>query len=162
MLRLPPRLKGQAQRGSLHSCQISGDNAREDDAVESPGSADTGHADGALLDFLEMEEISADEWAGNARDIGDRRRRGAWSKNQRQDRRYRRGYQAGQQDADTLHRPGEQMAHRNIDDAGDEHRAERGRALRREFLETYVIKAVPCILVWIKLQYDMLRFRGVQ
>jgi glycosyl transferase family 87 len=32
------------------------------------------------------------------------------------------------------------------------------RALRREFLETYVIKAVPCILVWIKLQYDMLRF----
>ena len=32
------------------------------------------------------------------------------------------------------------------------------RALRREFLETYVIKAIPCILVWIKLQYDMLRF----
>jgi hypothetical protein len=32
------------------------------------------------------------------------------------------------------------------------------RALRREFLETYVIKAVPCILVWIKLQYDLLRF----
>jgi len=32
------------------------------------------------------------------------------------------------------------------------------RTLRREFLETYVIKAVPCILVWIKLQYDMLRF----
>ena len=36
------------------------------------------------------------------------------------------------------------------------------RALRRQFLETYVIKAVPCILVWIKLHYDMLRFRGVQ
>jgi hypothetical protein len=36
------------------------------------------------------------------------------------------------------------------------------RAPRREFLETYVIKAVPCILVWIKLQYDLLRFRGVQ
>ena len=36
------------------------------------------------------------------------------------------------------------------------------RALRREFLETYVVKAVPCILVWIKLQYDMLRFREVQ
>jgi len=32
------------------------------------------------------------------------------------------------------------------------------RALRREFLETYVIKAIPCILVWIKLQYDMFRF----
>jgi hypothetical protein len=36
------------------------------------------------------------------------------------------------------------------------------RALRREFLETYVVKAVPCILVWIKLQYDLLRFREVQ
>jgi hypothetical protein len=32
------------------------------------------------------------------------------------------------------------------------------RALRREYLETYVIKAIPCILVWIKLQYDLLRF----
>jgi len=32
------------------------------------------------------------------------------------------------------------------------------RALRREFLETYVIKAIPCILVWIKLQHDLLRF----
>src|SRR6202023_2035001 len=46
------------------SCQISSNNAREDDAVESPGSADTSHADGALLDLLKMEEIGADEWAG--------------------------------------------------------------------------------------------------
>jgi hypothetical protein len=37
---------------------------------KSPGSADTSHADGALLDLLKMEEIGADEWAGDARDIG--------------------------------------------------------------------------------------------
>ena len=30
------------------------------------------------------------------------------------------------------------------------------RALRREFLDPYVIKALPCIAVWIKLQYDLL------
>ena len=34
------------------------------------------------------------------------------------------------------------------------------RALRREYLEAYVIKAIPCILVWIKLQYDLLRFNA--
>ena len=61
------------------SCQM-GDKARADDAVQSPSSADTGHADGALLnllkilDLLKIEEIGADEWAGDARDIGDRRR----------------------------------------------------------------------------------------
>jgi len=49
-----------------HSAQIDSNNAREDDAVESPGSADTGHPDGALLDPLKMEEIRADEWAGDA------------------------------------------------------------------------------------------------
>jgi hypothetical protein len=35
------------------------------------------------------------EWAGDAGDLGDRRRL-AWGKDQRQDRRYRRGHQAGQ------------------------------------------------------------------
>ena len=44
------------------SRQIDSNNARVDDAVESPGSADTGHPDGALLDPLKMEEIRADEW----------------------------------------------------------------------------------------------------
>jgi hypothetical protein len=39
-----------------------GDKARAGDAVQSPSSADTGHADGALLDLLKMEEIGADEW----------------------------------------------------------------------------------------------------
>jgi hypothetical protein len=39
-------------------------------------------------DLLKMEEIGADEWAGDARDIGDRRL--ARSKDQRQDRRHRR------------------------------------------------------------------------
>ena len=29
------------------------------------------------------------------------------------------------------------------------------RALRREFLEPYVVKALPCILVWLKLQFDL-------
>jgi hypothetical protein len=29
------------------------------------------------------------------------------------------------------------------------------RAVRREFLEPYVIKALPCILVWLKLQFDL-------
>jgi len=43
------------------SCQM-GDKARAGDAVQSPSSADTGHADGALLDLLKMEEIGADEW----------------------------------------------------------------------------------------------------
>jgi hypothetical protein len=32
------------------------------------------------------------------------------------------------------------------------------RALRREYLEPYVIKALPCILVWLKLQWDLIRF----
>jgi hypothetical protein len=35
------------------------------------------------------------EWAGDAGDLGDRRRL-AWGKDQRQDRRYRRGHQARQ------------------------------------------------------------------
>ena len=31
------------------------------------------------------------------------------------------------------------------------------RALRREFLDPYVIKALPCILVWSKLQWDLVK-----
>ena len=62
--------------------------------LESPGASDTGHASGALLDHLEMEEIGADEGTSNARNIGDRRRL-AWSKDQRKDRRHRRGHQVG-------------------------------------------------------------------
>ncbi len=31
------------------------------------------------------------------------------------------------------------------------------RALRREYLDAYVIKALPCIAVWIKLQWDLIR-----
>ena len=52
--------------GGLRACPASlmpdGDKARADDAVQSPSSADTGHADGALLDLLKMEEMGADEW----------------------------------------------------------------------------------------------------
>ena len=34
---------------------------KRDDTVESSGSANTSHADGALLDLFEMHEVSADE-----------------------------------------------------------------------------------------------------
>jgi hypothetical protein len=32
------------------------------------------------------------------------------------------------------------------------------RALRRQYLEPYVIKALPCIVIWFKIQYDLVRF----
>jgi len=32
------------------------------------------------------------------------------------------------------------------------------RELRRDVFETYAIKAVPCVIVWAKLQWDLLRF----
>jgi hypothetical protein len=83
----------------------SGDDAREDDAVESSGPANAGH-DSALLDLPEVQEVSADE---RASDIGDRRRI-TRRKYQRQHRRHRRRHQSGQQDSNALHRPGNGVA----------------------------------------------------
>jgi len=34
--------------------------------------------------------------------------------------------------------------------------------LRREFISPYHLKALPCVLIWLKIQYDFLKFRGGQ
>jgi hypothetical protein len=52
-----------------------------------------GHPDSALINLFQMKKIGADEWTGNVCDIGDRCRL-AWTKDQRQDCRHRRKYQA--------------------------------------------------------------------
>src|SRR5437899_3337932 len=41
-----------AARSRSASCQIGGDDARENDTVEGPGPPDAGHTDGALFDLL--------------------------------------------------------------------------------------------------------------
>src|SRR5262245_60564281 len=56
------------------SCQIGGDNAQKDDAIECSGPANASHADSTLLDLLEVQQVSADERPNDTRDIGDRRR----------------------------------------------------------------------------------------
>src|SRR6266850_7111646 len=47
------------------SCQIGGDDARENDTVESSGPADACHNNSALLNILEVEEIGADQRPGD-------------------------------------------------------------------------------------------------
>jgi hypothetical protein len=61
---------GLATLSSVSPTRAQRESHFKDDAVQSPGSTDAGHADGALLDLFKVHEVSADERPGNTSDIG--------------------------------------------------------------------------------------------
>ena len=59
------------RRAWRRSGQISGDDAREDNAVKGSRAADAGHPDRTRVDSREVQQVGADQRADDTGDIGD-------------------------------------------------------------------------------------------
>src|SRR3954463_13111442 len=88
--RLRLRKRGGAPALPGEACNEHGHNAGQKDSVESAGASDGGDRRTQSLQLIEIEEVSADERAEAAADVGQRRRIPA-----RQQQRDKSGAQGG-------------------------------------------------------------------
>src|SRR2546428_788381 len=69
---------GASRLAATDSGQQDGDDPRQEDPVERAGPADRGDGGAEALDLAQVEKDAADEGTQAARDVGERRGRGAW------------------------------------------------------------------------------------
>src|SRR2546426_10372199 len=99
---------GASRLAATDSGQQDGDDPRQEDPVERAGPADRGDGGAEALDLAQVEKVAADEGTHAARDVGERRGRGARKRQGDGDSRQRRN-EGRHGDADTRPGPREEV-----------------------------------------------------